>query len=218
MRNLLSASPESFGVTEAQANQYADLYEVFAEKYRIAVEPTTRTKPSVAAKNAARRELERESRALAQLIQATRHVTDEQKAELGLTVRDRVQTPIARPDKPPMVRVELLHGSTMRVSLRGTGMTRRGRPDGVAGAVVFSFIGDEPPASLDDWTLEGQTTRTDINITFGRDGNIDRGAQVWVTACWYNPRGKWGPVAETKSTYVQCPTLWFDKEKLRQAA
>jgi hypothetical protein len=218
MRNLLSASPQSFGVTIAQASHYADLFEVFAEKYRVAIEPTTRTKPSVAAKNEARRELERESRSLAQLIQATRHVTDAQKSELGLTVRDRVQTPIGRPDEPPIVLVDLLRGSTVRLSLRGRGMTQRGKPDGVAGAVVFSFIGDEPPASLDDWKLEGQTTRTDMDITFGRDGNIERGAQVWLTACWYNPRGMWGPVAEKKSTYVQCPTLWFEKGQLRRAA
>ncbi|TVQ55110.1 MAG: hypothetical protein EA377_03965 [Phycisphaerales bacterium] len=217
MRKLLSASPESFGVTPAQASRYADLFEVFAEKYRIAIEPTTRTKPSVGAKNDARRELERETRSLAQLIQATSHVTNQQKADLGLTLRRR-QTPIARPTDPPRVIVELLRGSTVHVWLRDGDTSSRGKPDGVAGATVFSYVGDQPPASVEDWKLEGLTTRTELDITFGRDGHIERGAQVWVTACWYNSRGQWGPVAEAKSTYVQCPTLWFENAELRKAA
>lgn len=217
MRNLITTSPETFGLTLAQADHYADLYEAFAAAYRTAIEPSTRTKPSVNAKNEARRTLEREARRLARLIQATTSVTDAQKAELGLTVRNSNATPVARPLEPPVVFVKLRFGSTVRVTLRSRNTTRKGKPEGVAGAMLFSYIGDYPPATLDGWRLEGQTTRPQTDMTFSGD-EIVPGAKVWVTTYWYNPRGEAGPAAEPKSTFVQCPTLWFEKAERRKAA
>jgi len=74
-----------------------------------------------------------------------------------------------------------------------------------------------PPDSLDEWNAEGMTTRPRTDITLQR--GIVPGAKVWMTAYWYNPRGACGPAAKPKSTCVQCPTMWFAKQReLRTAA
>jgi hypothetical protein len=113
----------------------------------------------------------------------------------------------------------LLYGSTVRVRLRGKDSPRRGKPRGVAGAMVYSFVGSEPPATLDGWTCEGGTTRTTTDITLGaRSHGIKPGDMVWFTACWFNPRMQRGPVATPKPTYIQCPTLLLADAKLRLAA
>ena len=212
-----NADPSQWGLTPAQSTQYASLHDAFASAYRIASDPGTRTAPSIMGKNAARGELERYARLLVRIIQATPGVTDQQKVELRITVRDVNPSPVPRPHESPRVFVKLLHGSTVRITLRSADSPRKGKPAGIAGAMVYSFVGDTPPDSLSQWNLEGGTTRTTMDITFGPTG-IFPGAKVWITAYWYNPRAQRGPAAQPKSTYIQCPTLLLGDATLRLAA
>lgn len=82
--------------------------------------------------------------------------------------------------------------------------------------MIFTYVGDMPPADPSKWNLYGSTTRPQLDITFG--GDIVPGSQVWVTAQWFNPRAQTGPLCEPKSTRVQCPTMWFEQPEMRQAA
>lgn len=180
------------------------------------MDPGTRTSVTVKEKKTARRAAERESRRLARIIQATDGITPTQKVSLGLTPRESGPTPIPPPTEPPTIYVDLLYGSTVRVKVRGEDSTRRGKPAGVAGAMVLSYVGEQMPADVSQWCLAGNTTRPNIDVTIG--GEITPGAKVWITAYWYNARAQRGPAARPRYTYLQCPTLWFEKDELRQAA
>ena len=76
--------------------------------------------------------------------------------------------------------------------------TRRGKPLGVAGASVFSFVGPTAPAELAAWKFEGNTTRTRVDVLFPAD--TPPGSKIWVCAFWFNPRAQAGPTSAPVST------------------
>lgn len=102
------------------------------------------------------------------MIQAAPEVTDAQKSSLGLTVRATKRSPVGIPAERPRLDVELRFGSTLRITLRGRDTARRGKPDGIAGAMVFTYVGDVPPDDLSQWSLAGITTRPRVDITLVR--------------------------------------------------
>lgn len=218
-RDQIVADPVQFGLTPLLAAQYDLLFQDFANKYRTASQASTSTRPAVLAKNESRRALEAESRRLSRLIQATAGVTEAQKRGLGLTVRDTQPTPLPRPATPPRVSLKLLYGSTIRVTLRDLDSPRRGKPAGIAGATVFTHVGNLPPDSLSKWRMEGVTTRPTMDVTIGNGAQpVAPGAKVWVTAYWQNPRGQRGPAASPQYTHIQCQTLRLENAGLRMAA
>lgn len=212
----ISADPTSFGLTAAQAAEYASLHNAYADAFQTSFEPATRTAPAIVVKNETRSDAEAYARLLVRIVQATPIVTDEQRSALSITVRDRNPSPVPRPNEAPHAFVDLVRGSTVRVRLRSEESPRRSKPEGVAGAMIYSFVGDTPPDEIHDWAFNGATTRTTTEITFG-DG-IQPGARVWITACWFNPRAQRGPAAQPASTYIQCPTLLLRAAEARLAA
>jgi hypothetical protein len=138
-----------------------------------------------------------EIRALARQIQGTQSVTDAQRQALGLTVH-AARTPIPAPSTSPMVEIKSVTGRTVQVKTHDASSTRRGRPLGVAGAAVFSFVGAEPPANTSAWKFEGNTTRVLFDVVF--DSSLAPGATVWITSFWYNGKAQSGPACTPIST------------------
>ncbi len=77
---------------------------------------------------------------------------------------------------------------------------RRGKPPGAAGANLYAFIGPTPPPSLAAWTFKGSATRPVAEIAF--DASVPPGTQVWLSACWYNPRAQSGPLSRPLSAHL----------------
>jgi hypothetical protein len=61
---------------------------------------------------------------------------------------------------------------------------RRGKPDGVIGASVFMFVGDDAPANPMNATFLFNTSKNVFDIDFPAE--IASGAKVWLTAFWFN--------------------------------
>lgn len=141
-----------------------------------------------------------EARRLARIIQANPLVSDEQRAELGITVRDTEPTPVPPPQESPLIEVVTVQGRLLRLKLRGVNSERRGKPDGVHGASVFSFVGNSPPADISLWKFESSTTRTVLDIEF--PPATPAGSQVWLTAFWFNAKSQSGPACTPISTYL----------------
>ena len=80
-------------------------------------------------------------------------------------------------------------------------ITSQAKPLGVAGAMVFTYVGAEPPAVIAQWRLEGQVTRMTFEKEF--DAAVAPGSLVWFSAYWYYPRGQNGPVSTPISTNTQ---------------
>jgi hypothetical protein len=81
-----------------------------------------------------------------------------------------------------------------------TSSTRRGKPPGVSGASVFSFVGAVAPTDETGWTFEGNTSKTVVDVAF--PSATAPGAKVWFTAYWFNARKQSGPPATAVGTNI----------------
>ena len=121
------------------------------------------------------------------------------RSDLGLTVRDPEPTPVPVPRSAPDLHVLFTVGRTAKVRLRDKdGPTRRGKPDGVTGSLVFMHIGEQAPAEQTQWTLLANVTRTIFNLHF--PAVVEAGARVWLAARWYNAKAQAGPASAPTST------------------
>lgn len=198
--SMISSSPTTYGLTAGQATSYGTLNTSWSNAYTTATAPSTRTRGTIAAKNAARTLLKANARFLARIVQATATVTAQQKIDLGLTARDVIPSPINPPTEAPVLEIVAALGRTLKVNLRSVGSDRRGKPDGVHGASLFSFVGATPPADIEAWTFQGSTTRTSFDVEFAPA--VPAGSQVWLTAFWFNPRSQSGPACTPISAYI----------------
>jgi hypothetical protein len=190
----IQPDPLALGLTSAQCAAYQAKHDAFAALYREANEPRTRTHPVITAKDESREALLAEARLLGRIIRAHPGVTAQQRINLGLSAPPGKGTAIAPPEKAPVLHVEAVIGRALRVRVRDAeSPTKRGKPRGVANVVIFSVIADEPPASLDGWSLHTSIGRTKVDLTFG--GHVAPGAKVWLAAAWTTARGLHGPVS-----------------------
>jgi hypothetical protein len=196
----LTATPVAFGVTAAQATALAALVTTWVDALAVVEDPATKTRAAIAAKNAARAPLKAEARELARIINAFPSITNEQRIELGLTPRDGTISPINPPTECPSLRVVSAIGRILKIKLQGQDTSRRGKPEGVAGATLFSFVGDEAPADIGQWKFEGSITRTEFDIEFAP--SVAAGAKVWLCAFWFSPRSQSGPACEPVAAYI----------------
>lgn len=193
--------PGIFGLTPAQATAYTALHDAYATAYTRAVNPSTNTRSSIVAKNDAKKALKAYARMLARLVRATPEVTNGQRGELGLTVPDPDLTPVQRPSDPPVVSILPSMGRTVRIRLRDKAEPmRKGKSPGVAGAAVLSYVGDEPPQRMAEWTFHGNATRRFFDVRF--DVQVPPGAKAWIVAMWFNTRGEFGPASAMQCTRI----------------
>src|SRR5688572_5910823 len=198
----LTATPTAFGCTAAQATAYTALHDPFIAAYEAAAAVGARSKSLVAAKDTAKANLLRYAREIYAFVQASLTVTDANKELLGVVVRNPEPSPVPAPATAPVLTVKSVSGRTVKIGLRDAASEeRRGKPPGVLGASVFSYVGATAPADISAWTFEGNTGRTTIDVVF--PSTVAVGAQVWLTAFWFNPRKQSGPACTPVSTNVQ---------------
>ncbi len=200
---LIMTSGVNFGVTAPQAAAYDSLHTAFVSAFQTANDPSTNSRANVVAKNSAKDALVDDARELARIVQADSSVSDAQLAQLGLTVRDDEPTPVPVPTTAPGIAIVSAIGRNVQIRLSDTANPdSRGKPDGVDGASVLSFVGAAPPAPEDTeaWKFEGNIGRATATITF--PPTVPSGATAWFTAFWFNPRKQSGPAAMPVSTQI----------------
>ncbi|HQY89827.1 MAG TPA: hypothetical protein PK402_14330, partial [Tepidisphaeraceae bacterium] len=196
----ISSGFASYGLTSAQATSYDTLSGNFVGAYDIATNPVTRTKSAIAAKNAAKTALKIKARDLVAIINATPTVTDEQKINLGLHVRNPTPTPVPVPDFAPVMTISNVGGNTLAIKLREVDMNRRGKPPLVKGAAVYFYVGEETPDVNTPWIAFGNSGRANFQMEF--PSSLAQGTKVWIIAAWYNNRGQYGPSCQPMSTLL----------------
>jgi hypothetical protein len=197
----ITATPTAYGLIAAQATAYAALNTLYATSYLAAIDPVTRTKAKVAAKNQAKVNLKVMASDLAKIISGTPTVTNQQKIELGLSVR-AVPQPIPAPSARPGIDLISVVTRTVKVHIHDSASsTKRGKPAGVLGANVYSYVGTAFPTDPTAWAFEGATTKNTFDVVF--PGTVATGAQVWICATWYNRKAQTGPVSLPLATNLQ---------------
>src|SRR5687767_3140672 len=196
----ISLTPTAFGLSAPQATAYAALHSSFESALATSSDPATRTRGTVQATTDARRPLKAEARELARIINAFPAITNQQRIDLGLSPRKGEASPINPPTESPVLEVVLANGRNLKLRLRAVGAEGRGKPEGVDGATVFSFVGAQPPADISQWKFEGSTTRTTFDVDF--PPTVAAGSQVWLCSFWFNPRSQSGPACQPVSAYL----------------
>jgi len=194
------ADPTVIGITATDVTDYATLQADFATKYAAAVDPSTRGGATVLAKNEAKEAIVADSRRLAMAITNHPGTTDQQRYDLGLTVRDTQPTPVPVPSESPVIDITSVQGHRINLRLHNGESTSRAKPTGVVGATLFSYVGDAPPSDLSAWKFEGNVTRTILKLDM--PSSVEPGSKVWITAFWFNTKSESGPATSPVSTYL----------------
>ncbi len=197
----INNTPEAFGLTAEQAANYSTLFTGFAAKYQAANDGTTRTPAIIAAKNTAKEALIANTRQLANLIQATPGVTDEQKIGLGLHVRDTTPTPVPPPSTKPVITITDIDGHFVYLTLRDNTDPSSRKPEGVAGAILYTFVGENPPMDgIVGWNYDGTTSKLTTAVEFPSD--LEPGTKCWITAAWANSKLETGKACPAVSLVI----------------
>ncbi len=192
--------PTALGLTLDQTMAYASLSGDYATKLAASINPETRGGATVLAKNNAKKALVAESRRLAMIVTNHPGVTDEQRYDMGLTIRDTTPTPVPPPSESPTIDVLSVEGWTLNIRLHDDSATSRGKPEGVTGALVFTYVGDVAPVDVDAWKFEGTASRTTTKVIF--PSTLAPGTKVWLTAAWVNRKLQTGPAAMPVSRLI----------------
>ncbi|HYE21360.1 MAG TPA: hypothetical protein VEA69_23135 [Tepidisphaeraceae bacterium] len=190
----ITAAPLLAGLTPLQATAFDTALSDFTVAHTVANNPLTRSPANVVQKNIKKQVLVDLYRQLAGVAQRFPGMNNFIRADLGIPLRNPEPSPIGIPGSAPGLSVKAITWRTVRIHLQDqVNTSRRGKPDGVSGAAVFSHVGATPPAELADWHFEGNAGRTTVDVTFGPE--TPSGATVWLTAYWFNPRKQAGPNA-----------------------
>ena len=110
----ITATPEAFGLSALAASSYAALHEVYAAAYMAASMPKNRTPAKTTARNDAAIPLRVMAKQLADIINGTPSVTDDQKLSLCLSVRAK-RTPVTTLGTANKFKAELLGNGALQL-------------------------------------------------------------------------------------------------------
>lgn len=199
----INADPEAYGLTVAQAAEYNTLHNAFMAAYALATAPATDSRVNTQLNKSAFKALKARARKLAAIVRAYPDITNVKKATLGLTINGPggKQRPFPPPTHAPFVSIRPAPDGMVELRLRDATSSRRGQPVGVHSATIFTWVGDNPPVTIQQWRWVGGTTKTKYIVNLPR--NAQPGDRVWYIACWQNPRGEQGPASRPVMTYGQ---------------
>jgi hypothetical protein len=198
----IAADPGLYGLTAGDSAQLDAAFATFAGAFGTALDPRTRTRVAVAAKNDARAALEALVRSLVHRVQALPGLAADQRVALGLADRSarasRINAPATRPILA-MAHAPHRSGASLWIADEDH-RHRKAFPKEYACCVVFSFAGERgapPPTDPDAWRFEGLATRVLFPLPHRP---ADAGRTVHFKAAWASPRGQLGPASTILST------------------
>ncbi len=145
--DLINAAATSYGLTSAQALSYQTLNDDYRAKFVLSQAPETRTKGTIQARNDSKFLLIQKAAELAKIIEATPTVTNQQKVDLGLSVR-ATPSPMPPPGTCSNFKVELLGDGSVKSTWKAN------NPPGMTGVTyqVWRRFGSEG-----EFTFHGAT-------------------------------------------------------------
>jgi hypothetical protein len=197
----ISLDPAVYGVPVPMATAYATANSTWTDAYEMATDPVTRTKSTIAAKNAARAVIRAMASDLAKIIDGTPTVSDARKIELGLNVRKQ-PSPVPAPTEAPAVDLISVVNRTVTIHiLDSAASNKRGKPAGAVAAWVYTYVGQNYPTDLAAWSFEGSATKAKHEIVF--PDAVAAGQSVWIRAAWINAKQDAGPLSVPITTNLQ---------------
>jgi hypothetical protein len=188
-----------WNITDQEWTPLTALQTAWRKAYERAENPETRTHAAIVAKYEA---LNTYTAAIRLFLKATitynPAVTDADRANMGLTVRDPKPTPPPPPETAPIAEVDFSEHQRHSLRVKDSAMTGRTKPEGVRGFEAWSSIGTEP-ATDGQFTYAGFSSNNRLVVDYPL-GTV--GQTVWYRFRWINTRNESGPWSETISAVV----------------
>jgi hypothetical protein len=188
---LITAAPSTYGLVSGDAVAIAAVVDAYDAAYALAIDPPTRTKPTVAAKDAARQAMLDVVRGYAIQIRNNAGVTNEDKADLGLTLPDPTPTPVPPPNTSPILSIPF--ATPLQLTLRFADQNtpdKRAKPPQITGLEVRAVASATVVADPAAIPFYGIATRQPFALNFD---SSDAGKQAYVAGRWLNSKGQAGP-------------------------
>ena len=187
---LLTAAPATYGLVAGDAAAVAAKTAAYVAAYSLAIDPATRTAGTVAAKDTARVDAEQTVRPYAVSISLNEGVTDQAKADIGVTIRKLVPTPIPAPASAPILGVTAQTTGVVNMTYRDNSLPAgKAKPPGCVGMEVRQTIGVAPAVDPEAARTVAIFTKSPFRLTFAA---ADKGKTVTVFARWITRSGPGG--------------------------
>jgi hypothetical protein len=202
---LIAGGPGgAYGISAPTIASFTTLFNTWNTAYAAANSGPTRGPVSIETKNTAKANLIDGPNGIRELVGIIQHnpaVTNTQREELFITVPDVEPSPVPAPATAPIVTIKSTVGRTVNIRLGNAEVEGgRGKPFGVIGAQILTFVGEEAPAELSQWSSWGLTGKSAVPVVF--PASVPTGAQVWITAYWFNSRKESGPASQPQTTNI----------------
>lgn len=189
---LLTAAPATYGLLASDATAVASLNSTWAAAYALAVNPSTRTPVTVAAKDTARITAQAGIRPYAVQISLNPGVLVDDKIAIGVNPRTSTPTPITTPTTWPIV--TLASGAPLQQIVRyrdyTSSPTSKGKPYGVVALQLFAKASTTPILDPTLLPLKATLTKSPGTIDWI---SADAGMQAYVAGRWITRKGLVGP-------------------------
>jgi hypothetical protein len=202
--SVAAANSVALGITAPQLTAIAAADNAFQDAYTTAVEPTTRTSATIAAKDTARVTAEQVVRPIATTVSANPAVSAELKTSLGVTVRKVSPSPTPVPVTQPVLSfVSLVNGVATFTARDQTTPDSKAKPYGVIAMELryqFGVAAGVDPESAPNVTL---VTKVPNSVsTAGQAGKVLTLFGRWVTRGGIGGQSSKGPWSAPVSSYV----------------
>lgn len=177
---LLTASPGTYGLTAGDAVAVAAARTAFQAAYSLAINPSTRTPATVAAKDSQRGLATATVRPYAVRISNNSGVSNLNKVSIGVTVKSTPPSPIPAPTQAPLLSLIKVAAGKVTMGYKNPSTLGKAKPYGVTGVNVW-FTQDDTNfvVSFPDAEFDGVRTKTPFTLEFF-PGDIGKKIVVWV--------------------------------------
>lgn len=194
--SLLTAAPATYGLTAPDAVIVAASIALWSPAYAAAINPATRTAPTVAQKDAQRAATEATVRPYAQRISRNAAVDPLDKVAIGVNLPNSTPVPIPPPTTFPQLSfiaaTPLAHSLRYQDSGLGAG---KAKPFGAIGLEVWRAVGTAPAVDPSACTYYGTFTKCPFSTSFdpAQIGKIATYFARWITRSGAGGQASVGP-------------------------
>ncbi len=198
--NQLKSDKPRFALSDESETSLTALQTEWQRTNEAHVQAQAAARAASVAKDDAREAFETALRQQVRQTQSAPGVTDSDRAQLGVTIRDTEPTAPAAPATRPVAQVDT--GQRLRHTLMVTDEmtpTSRAKPKGVSHYEVWVKVGDAPPVDASQLRFLDTSTTASFDVDYeGADG----GKIAHYMLRWVNSRKQKGPWSHTVSATI----------------
>lgn len=198
---MLTASPTTYGLVAADAVVVAGVTATWDSTYSSAIDPSTRTPVTIAAKDDAKTAALATCRPYAQQIANNAGVSPSNKIAIGVNPRTNGSTPVPTPLTTPLVSVPSLGNLTHVLRYRDelASPTSKAKPAGAIAMQIFGKASATPITDPNALTFLSQQTKSPFQVDLDPG---DVGKQMYYVGRWVTRTGKVGPFGPIVSATI----------------